>query len=325
MVPAVRAVPAASRDGRRRRPRHARMRLFLHVVHARRPGDRARGLPRGAARERGATARAARCRTPRGRPVVRATGRDPRRRRVARPQSPAGTAGLPPFRRRAERRRLPSRQLRSSRAAAADLGRLRHPHPPLLARHGRRDRRPRRRVPLASRPGGSGGVPDAPALRQLRAPDVGSRRRAAGARDRRSVRRARTPCRPGRDRARERLRPPADRARAACDPHRARPDVRSLVPDRPLRRAHAVARGAPHARRRARREPVPERPARRQLRADLPQAGERARRTATALHRDRGRIAHAARGCAVSGCGSAAGVARSATEPPARLDLRLLV
>ena len=100
-------------------------------------------------------------------------GRDPRGRRVARPQPPARPPRLPALRRRAERRRLPPRQLRPSGAAAADPGGIRHPHVPLLARHGRRGRRRRRRLPLACRPRGGRRLPDAPALRQLRAPRRG--------------------------------------------------------------------------------------------------------------------------------------------------------
>ena len=87
----------------------------------------------------------------------------------------------------------------------------------------------------------------------------------------------------------------------------------------PARRRAAGARG------RARRQPAPERPARRQLGADLPQAGERARRAAAALDRDGRRAADAARGRAVPGRRAAARVARPAPQPPARLDLRLLV
>ena len=215
VVPPFRGLPAASRRGRRRRPRHARTRPLVHVVHARRAGDRARGLRRGAADERGTPAGAARRRAPRGRPVVRPARRDPRRRRVARPQPPARPPRLPALRGRAERRRLSPRQLRPPGAAAADPGRVRHPHLSLLARHGRRDRRRRRRLPLARRPGGGRRVPDAPALRQLRAAHLVPRRRGARARDRRAVRRARARRRPGRDRARERLGPPA-RSSPSC-------------------------------------------------------------------------------------------------------------
>src|SRR5438132_5439394 len=151
VVPAVRGVPAAARRSRRRRPRDAGERCLLHVVHARRAGDRARGLRRGAAGERDPPACAAQRETPRSRPVVRAAGRDPRRRRAARPKPPAGTARLPPVRSRAERRRLSPRQLRSPRATAADPRRLRYSNLPLLTRDGRRDRRRRRPPPLAPR------------------------------------------------------------------------------------------------------------------------------------------------------------------------------
>ena len=102
--------------------------------------------------------------------------------------------------------------------------------------------------------------------------------------------------RPGRDRACERLGPPARRARAARDPERPRADARRWVPDRPLRRVRARCRRAAGARGRAGGQQAPEHPARGQLGADLPQAGERARRAAAALDRDGRRAAHAARG-----------------------------
>ena len=240
--------------------------------------------------------RAARRGAARGRPVVRPARRDPRRRRVARPQPPARPASLPPLRRRAERRRLPARQLRPPGAAAADPRRLRHPHVPLLARPGRRDRRRRRRLPLARRPGRGRRVPDAPALRQLRAPDVAPRRGGARARDRRALRRARCAA-PARTRSCSRTAP------TTCRSSRELPEILAgLGADASARRSGSAAtttrarrRRTARARGRARRQPAPERPARRQLGADLPQAGERARRAAAALDRDGCRAADAAR------------------------------
>ena len=105
----------------------------------------------------------------------------------------------------------------------------------------------------------------------------------------------------------------------------ARADARRAVPDRPLRRIRARCRRAAGARGRAGGQQAPEHPARGQLGADLPQAGERARRATPALDRDGRRAANAARRCRVPGRRPAAGVARPPAQPPARLDLRLLV
>ena len=58
MVRAVRGVPDAARVGRRRGHRRARVRPWLPVFHARRAGDRDRGLSRRAARERTSPPRA---------------------------------------------------------------------------------------------------------------------------------------------------------------------------------------------------------------------------------------------------------------------------
>ena len=67
VVPALRAVPASARRDRRRCARHARAGSLVHDLHARRAGDRARGLRRGATGERGAIAGAARRGAARGR------------------------------------------------------------------------------------------------------------------------------------------------------------------------------------------------------------------------------------------------------------------
>src|SRR5947207_2290930 len=286
VVCAVRGVPAPARHGRRRGARRARGRRVVPFLHARRPGDRARGLPRAPAGAGGAPAGAARGRAARGRPVVRAARRAARRRRAARAQPAAGPPRLPSLRRRALRRRLPARQLRPSGAAAAAARGLRHRDVPLLARARRRARRRRRRLPLARRPSRGRRVPAAAALRQLRAAEHGRGGGRPGRGDRRALRGPPRAGRMRRDRPRQRLRPPAGAAAAARPVRGARAAARVDDDDRPVLRLRAAARRAARSRGRARRQQAPEPPAGRELGAALPEAGERAGRAAAARRRD---------------------------------------
>ena len=294
----------------------------LHLLHARRAGDRARGLSRRPARERGPPAGAARGRPPRGRAELHPPRRAARRRRAAGSQPPDRPSRVPALRRRAVAGRLHARQLRPSAPAPADPGRVRDRQLHLLARAGRRARRASGSCSGGARPTAARCARSSSCPRTATSTFPVGRRAGADRVHRRAVRPARCSapawtrcsCATARTTVRD---PPRPARRCATSSSAGCPGtsftIAALLRLRGRRRTGRAA--GVHGR--AARQPPPERAPRRQLGAALPQARQRASRAAAARGRDAGRAPHAPRRPAASRSptsGSRGGSCSSATR-----------